>query len=658
MPLLLSSALLFLLALSGPLSSTPTLIFSCSAAFVSSSRTKTVASSPSFLFFVGHSSSSLSLSNSDKNGDEPSNKGSPRVASSSSSQQELHPPTPSSSSNPSSSSHDTAADVAISTITRTKTTTTTAAATTVAAMKEIGEEKGSPIPVSRDSGADRGGGGGAARLLPYLSRALEALGVSVPEDDPRLASMATLIEESMSTECRLYHALEHVFDLLHLLGEDDPIVVLAVLFHDVVYVNVDGGLSPRQASVLHGIAPSHDDDDDGAPHGYRIVVNDDDTDGVDDDDGVDDALRLVTILFDCPPGHTLRPATGVNEFLSAAVAVRELATLVPLPILAQIATCIEATFPFRARESAPVTPMELLYERLGVANDVCHLNLTEPDRVQAVQRALMVINEADLNNFGEPDVASFLSKTWDLLPETNPALRHPLTYTVAEYAVAVQKMIGLFDFLTPTIIFQEFRGFPSPDRLATLRANARHNIDCARLYLRSMLLGLSVLSAFLHLAGGGSEDTPMHRILGDPQSPDCLANRLPATTTTKRGPVLLDPANTSTTTTTTTTPACEEHVFDLLCNGRSCDSAFDVRQAPLAAHLLAHFGPDAVHELCQSTSSVLYPMRSNDNDDTTAAAWTLLRRLPPATVTSLGSTLIDAFPGRAAALRPIVEALQ
>src|SRR5688500_1833405 len=162
------------------------------------------------------------------------------------------------------------------------------------------------------------------RLVTMFRAAMEQLGKSPTEAD--LEGWAVLIHMSMSGRGRSYHTVDHVFDVN---GGSDAIGSLAVLFHDTVYCEVDGGL-PRGLEPHLGDALHVD--------GNRV--------GLGPCDPESDVLRaLVAQLFGYTPGQAV--TSGVNELASALLSVRALRSHLDLGELAQVVTCIEATIAFR-----------------------------------------------------------------------------------------------------------------------------------------------------------------------------------------------------------------------------------------------------------------------------------------------------------------------
>ena len=77
-----------------------------------------------------------------------------------------------------------------------------------------------------------------ARLVITLEECLAQLDVTTvthPNLLNHLERMACLIHESMSVSSRNYHSVQHVFDVAENLQIDEPIAVIAALFHDCVY---------------------------------------------------------------------------------------------------------------------------------------------------------------------------------------------------------------------------------------------------------------------------------------------------------------------------------------------------------------------------------------------------------------------------------------
>jgi len=431
-----------------------------------------------------------------------------------------------------------------------------------------------------------------SRLAEMFRQAMEGLGEDV--DDADLEKWAVAIHSSMSGRGRSYHTVEHVFTVN---GGNDPIGSLAILFHDTVYCEVDGGL-PRGLERVLGDALKVDHD-----HVELGAFEPE-----------DDPLRaLVARIFGFTPGQPVTFQSGLNELASALLAVRSLKTHLDLRTLAEVVTCIEATIPFRPQEAE-----DLLAERLAVADQEHDLGLGEAGVEKAVRRAVEVANR-DVGNFAYEDPGAFLSHTWEILPETNPTLRMP-AYTLGEYRQAMTKMEGFFSGLRSDRVFRVFRGTPSgPDYEAMLR-RADKNLERGARYLKQKVLAARVLESLANLTGG---DAPVSLFMGD----------LPTEAHSQRLEELLGESP-------TLIEDCDPAVFRLLSEGRNKDSGFDLRHSPLAARLYAQLGDGASD-------------RALAEDD----GWPLLRALPPELVAHVTRATAKIASTRRSKLIAIADAL-
>jgi hypothetical protein len=376
-------------------------------------------------------------------------------------------------------------------------------------------------------------------------RSMLALGKEPSEAD--LERWAVLIHSSMSGRGRSYHTVEHVFQVD---GGTDAIGSLAILFHDTVYCEVDGGL-PRGLEGHLGDALIVD--------GAQVELN-----GF---DPTRDPMRaLVARIFGFTPGQAVTFQTGLNELASAILAVRALRSHLSPAELAQVVTCIEATIPFRDQEAE-----ETLASRLERADQEHSLGLGASGVEAAVRRAVEVANR-DVGNFAYEDAGAFLSHTWEILPETNPTLRAP-AYTLGEYRLAMTRMEGFLRVLDETRVFRVFRDTPPPAECESLAKRTRINLDRGIRYLREKLLAARVLEVLANLTGG---DAPVSLFMGD----------LPAESDSLRLEHLLPPAD---------APVASDvdvEVLRLLTEGRKKESGFDLRHSPLAAFLYARIGDE------------------------------------------------------------------
>lgn len=160
----------------------------------------------------------------------------------------------------------------------------------------------------------------------------------------------------------------------------------------------------------------------------------------------DPLLCMVEHIFGYPPDGEITSKNGINEFLSAVVAVRQLEGHLSNDQLARIVCCIEATIPFKNCSDGHndnTAHMERLYTNMVEAKTDCNLSLTDEELGESVQLAAFLANE-DIGNFGTEDRYWFLDNTWSLLPESNTSLRQQFLYTIMEYQKVRDKFTVAF----------------------------------------------------------------------------------------------------------------------------------------------------------------------------------------------------------------------
>jgi hypothetical protein len=390
------------------------------------------------------------------------------------------------------------------------------------------------------------------RIIAAFSAATGALAAAAPAP-LEIERWSVLVHEAMAARTRLFHGPEHIFDVAAGAGAD-PVETLASLFHDLVYVQVDGALPPRVGELVAGVVEIES-----TGGGYRVRAD------AESAATADPIGHLVRQVFGLAAGQALSPFSGLNEFLSAVVAGRALAPLLGLEVTAAVAACIEGTIPFRGGD-----PFEQLAVRLGKLDGVA---LDEAAVAAAVRRAVRVAN-SDVGNFADPDVARFLDNTWRLLPETNPALLVPAAYSIRQYRTALGKMEGFLASLRAEQVFHRWGGEPDDASYARLLARTSANLGLAVRYLGVKLYAAAVLEG-LALASGG--DAPLELFAGAIPRPGTEVKRidkfLPAAPEAPRPEARVDPA-----------------LLALFVDGRAAESSFDLRTSPLSAFFYRALG--------------------------------------------------------------------
>mmetsp|Transcript_15234 Transcript_15234/g.21226 ORF Transcript_15234/g.21226 Transcript_15234/m.21226 type:complete len:522 (-) Transcript_15234:512-2077(-) len=447
-----------------------------------------------------------------------------------------------------------------------------------------------------------------SRLIVGLQENLQKLGASTTKSN--LEKWAIFIHESMSISSRNYHSVQHVFDISK--DSKDPLLIISAYFHDVIYYHVDGCLSPIQEQYLKGVFVVQEEGSN------KILLN-----PVNPTEDL--LLAIVEGIFGFSSGQELTPMTGLNEFLSAVIAVRVLEATLEIQHLVAIAVCIEATIPFRA-DNDQGTCSERLFAKVSKTNETLQLNLSEEFCIESVQRSVRLSNR-DVGNFSSQDRVWFLDNTWSLLPETNEKLRHQFLYTVKEFQFAVFKMSGFFGFVKPDVVFCQFKSVPNDEEFDTKIRQCTRNLQVGKKYIEAKLLSSSILMAFAELTGG---DAPMSLFMGDLPSRqhasirlvDSLPQEIPSDES------LLD-----------------MDVYNILAHGRAQETSFDIKQSPLAAFLYGHLGDKG---LAHALDRKVYPMGHDEAMD-------LLRAVPKDTLQIVADNMAKVAVSRRLKVKNILE---
>lgn len=388
--------------------------------------------------------------------------------------------------------------------------------------------------------SEAGGRSPIHRIIGVFSASMETLGLDVPPLFVERWGVA--VHQALSSRAREFHTHQHVLELVE---GADALEALGALYHDTVYVQVDLGVPQHFASLLEPLIARE-------AGGWRILPH----------AGEDPATADVLAIFGHEVGEVLTPFTGLNELASALVAVRELEGVLGRGQLRALAACVEATISFR------VGHLDALHARL--------LALGEGD-VEAtamVRRAAHLANR-DVHNFAAEDPAFFLDNTWKLLPETNPALHTPSTYSVREYRVALMKMEGFLGSLPPERVFHRWREEPSSDVHEARVTRARRNMATGVRYLRCKLYSIALLEALAVESGG---DVPIDLFMGGlPEPGQAPPLRIEQYLPEARRAADVDDA-----------------LLQLLEGGRPTPSSFDISPSPLASYLYLSQGEASV----------------------------------------------------------------
>ncbi len=385
-------------------------------------------------------------------------------------------------------------------------------------------------------------------FVGHFESAFAGLGRSVPLDE--IEMLATLVHHSMESGRRRYHNSAHVFDMC--VGMN-PLQTLAALFHDVVYVQLDQGFPAKATDLLEAVVSLH-----GGQYVLLPVAES------------DSGLRLCRDVFGFTEGTPLPLYGGLNEFLSALVAVRKLSPYLNPAELLAIVAAIEATVPFRGHDTAGQTVAAGLARRLRSTAETQGFSLAATQLDQMLEDAFVLANR-DVAGFAVEDPARFLSATWMLIEESNAPLALIGVYSIQDYRQALLRMDVFLDSLDAERIFHGYGRVCPPEVRADLVRAARANLDFAVRYIDAKLGAIAVLEA-LALESGG--DAPISMLLGDIQAAHCRPERV--------DDFLSMP--------TVGAPDLDPVMRSLLEEGRPGDVRSDMSASPLTAFLYRYLG--------------------------------------------------------------------
>ena len=390
------------------------------------------------------------------------------------------------------------------------------------------------------------------RLIAHFQESFVKLHIDVP---PKTCEdYAVFVHSCMNNGRRKFHTTNHVLDVCE---QMQPLQVLAGLFHDVVYYQVDGGFPPNADELIRVIVEVHDD-----------VVAIKKT--LPTDYPTNHYLSICLDVFAFKPGQTLGIHGGLNEFLSAWVAVNFLGDFLKAKDLITIAACIEATIPFRPEDEQGKNCLDHLAQRINDCYAHYKLQLGDIEVAQMVKLAAGVANR-DVANFAELDPGKFLDNTWILLPETNETLWKPGVYFNADYRKALMKMEGFLSFLNPENIYHGYHNEPEPEVLKEMKVQATKNVKTANQYLQLKILGIAIIEALAVATGG---DAPISMFLGDVRIYDEI----------ERAEDYLPPVELS------DGLDYNDTLYRLLEYGRTSATSFDMKNSPIASFVYKCLG--------------------------------------------------------------------
>ncbi len=175
-----------------------------------------------------------------------------------------------------------------------------------------------------------------------LRRVLKQLDCEI--NDHYLNNISQIIVDTMGGNHRYFHTFDHI---LMVSKSDDPLIILAALFHDLVYLQVDQQIRFNLASYLNPFIQEINGN-----FFLNSTVNKQEKE-----------LDIVLQIFNLNRGDNLSSFRGINEFISALSAAIILSSYLPLKIITRLITIIELTIPFREVQANQLSIIEQLKKR-------------------------------------------------------------------------------------------------------------------------------------------------------------------------------------------------------------------------------------------------------------------------------------------------------
>jgi hypothetical protein len=444
------------------------------------------------------------------------------------------------------------------------------------------------------------------KCLDCLTKAIADL--KGQADQEQLTKISNLIIQTMTGPWRSFHTPNHIFEVG---SGGDAIEVISALFHDLVYVQVDQGIS---INISRYISPYIKEDRE------QLVIL------VPPELQEDIVFKMVFMLFGFSHGQPLLPMSGQNEFLSALIAGKALEPILSLDKLTEIAACIEATIPFRPQSLSGLTSSDLLFGRLVNANEEFELGWDDDQIAEIVKRSVRLSNR-DLENFASTNSSHFLNNTWNLIPETNHDLKNVNSYTVHGYRISIQKMESFMNFLVPEIVFRRYRNEPDEKSYYKLLAQTKQNLEVSRLYLGTKLTSIAILEALSFRIG---DDIPLSTMMGELPREDKLVVGLEQFL-----PEIQEPFKPNS--------PIEAEVLELLDKGRTVDSTYDVKNSPVATFMVKSIGFPETQRILQLSKEFFKGNLTHEQ---------LIDSCDPYVIETIKNSVLQLFDFRKAALAP------
>jgi hypothetical protein len=316
-----------------------------------------------------------------------------------------------------------------------------------------------------------------------ISDAFEKLGRPISNSDAE--NLSYFLLRTMGSESRDYHRPEHSLDVSKNLF---PVSQIAALFHDIVYVQVDSSWERNLSELLYPFTPSKM---------YSLDVRgalNHITDGW---------LKVIVKVFNLDTQTNLVPMLGLNEFLSAVVFYQKMKPYLKPEELLRGVCCIEATIPFRKADADGRTPAQRLVARVeDIQSGSLGHYFAEKIDSNLILKECKTLIENDLVSFGSETINDFLSNTWRVMIENNPALRNNF-YSLSEYRQAIVGNIGFFTSLDAKNLYWTSAS-DSDLKHDLLIKRTESNLILSTEYMKAIAISVSLVEVIAKITGGES----------------------------------------------------------------------------------------------------------------------------------------------------------
>lgn len=396
-----------------------------------------------------------------------------------------------------------------------------------------------------------------AQTIYYFQEAFKNLEIQVQDTD--IEELSLLVYNQLSSARRQFHNIKHVLKVCEPL--QNPLEIIAALFHDIVYYQVDGKVPEQHINHINTLVDLSDITKPSIRENYE-----------------DKLFSFCVDIFNYKSGQIVS-ISGMNELLSAYIASLALEPFLNEVQILTVIVAIECTIPFRMSNGNGISHFEGLEEVIKNACQKHHIEVTEEGIIEIIKSGINLAN-SDVDNFGDKDTKIFLDNTWALISESNQhiSLVKSYAYSIRSYREALMRMEKFLNFLNPASVFHSYQGVPARKLYNKINRYAHKNIDIARQYLGAKLLSMAIVEAIAIETGG---DAPMALFMGEardeenyiPRAEDFLPT-LDLNNTLKINPIVLK----------------------VLQDTRSSELNFDMKHSPLSAHIYKFLGMEKTKE--------------------------------------------------------------